>query len=598
MTLPRLNSLRSKLLLLSLVLVMVPGVLLSLGLFVSARRALSHATGRQLAEIARDVAEELAQTLSEERKDVRLWARQEALRDVARGDADGRVARLLTSLDNSDGRYAALLSADATGRVVAASDPALVGRDYSSRKWFRNAMEGRNTLRGPRFSSAYGRRVIEIAAPIVDPDQPSKVIGGLLGVYDWQHAIDLMRHIQQNLAPLGLPMDLAILDAHGAVIGGVWMNEPGLSSRNLRADGWIAAQPPPLPTKRNYVVDTRADVLVGVAHFESVRPSWTALAIQPLDEALEPVTRMWQRLLLALLGVLGAGLAVAGVLAERMSRPLRELTRATQRVTLAGAATSPVAVRSRDEIGELAASFNAMAANLARARDDLMVASRYAFLGEVAAGVAHEVRTPLGIMRSAAQLLARTLPVERPESRELVETIVDEVDRLDGVVAGLLQLARPHATVAEATSLPAVLSRALDFVSAQARERDITLRRELDQPSPAAFCDPEDLYQVALNLIVNALQILKPGGTITVRVIPPHDGRVGFEVCDDGPGIAEADRERIFTPFYTTREGGTGLGLALVQRFVQANKGTIAVNGFPEKGANFRIELPTAGRPE
>ncbi len=596
MTMPRLNSLRSKLLLLSLVLVVVPGVTLSLSVFTSARRALSHATGRQLAEVARDVAEELAQTLFEERKDVRVWARQEALREVVRGDPEGRIARLLTSLGNTDGRYAALLCADASGKVVAASDPALVGRDYSSRKWFRNAIEGRNTLRGPHYSSAFGRSIIEIASPIFDPDQPSKVSGGLLGAYDWQYAIDLMRNIQENLAPLGLPMDLAIIDSHGAVIGGVWRSEPGLAGRNLRHDGWIAAQPPRLPNRRNYIVDSRADVLVGVAPLESVRPSWTALAVQPLGEALAPINRMWQRLLLALLGILGAGLAVASVLAERMSRPLRELTRATQRMTLDGASMRPVPVRSRDEIGELAASFNTMAANLAQTRDELMVASRYAFLGEVAAGVAHEVRTPLGIMRSAAQLLARSLGGERPESRELVDTIVDEVDRLDSVVAGLLQLARPHVTVAEPTPLAVVLSKALSFVSSQARERGITLHRRLDEPSAAAFCDPDDIYQVALNLIVNALQILPPGGAITVRVIPARDGRVGFEVSDDGPGIAEGDRERIFTPFFTMREGGTGLGLALVQRFVQANKGTIVVTSIPGNGATFRVELPAVGR--
>jgi len=589
------DSLRSKLLLLSLGLVMVPGAILSLALFVSARRALSHATGRQLAEVARDVAEELAQTLSEERKDVRMWARQDALRDVATGDPLGRAARLLASLGAADGRYVALLSTDAAGRVVAASDPALVGRDDSRQPWFGRALAGKSTLRGPYVSTVHGRTVVEIAAPILDPDRPAQVIGGLLGLYDWQHAMELVGHIQENLAPLGLPMDLAILDAGGTVIGGAWTTPPGMLGRDLRGTGWTAAQPAPIPGGRNYIVDPAAGVLAGVASLESVRPRWTALAIQPLEEALAPVTRMWHRLLLALLVVLGAGMAVASLLAERMSRPLRELTAATRTLTLDGATLSPVAVRTRDEIGELAAAFNAMVAKLVQARDDLMLASRYAFLGEVAAGVAHEVRTPLGIMRSAAQLLARSQPRDRPESRELVDTIVAEVDRLDGVVAGLLQLARPHTTVAEATPLGPVLARALDFVAPQALERGIVLRRDLQRAVPAAWCDPEDIYQVALNLIVNALQILPPGGTITVRIDAPRDGRVGFAVCDDGPGIADADRKRIFAPFFTTREGGTGLGLALVQRFVQSNRGSITVESIPGKGATFRIDLPAAG---
>jgi len=120
-----------------------------------------------------------------------------------------------------------------------------------------------------------------------------------------------------------------------------------------------------------------------------------------------------------------------------------------------------------------------MAGELKGARDDLMVAAKFAFIGEVAAGVAHEVRTPLGILRSAAQLLDRSLP-KGVATGELLETIVAEVDRLDRVVEGLLQLARPHLPIVERTPLDAVLARSVDLVAAQAHEKGITIRR--------AFC--------------------------------------------------------------------------------------------------------------
>ena len=109
-----------------------------------------------------------------------------------------------------------------------------------------------------------------------------------------------------------------------------------------------------------------------------------------------------------------------------------------------------------------------------------------------------------------------------------------------------------------------------------------------------ARCDPEQIYQVALNLIVNALQILPPGGHVTVRTVPRRGERVGFAVIDDGPGIPRDAQERIFTPFYSLRAGGTGLGLALVERVVHEHQGTVSVESAPGHGATFRVELPAA----
>jgi two-component system sensor histidine kinase HydH len=176
----------------------------------------------------------------------------------------------------------------------------------------------------------------------------------------------------------------------------------------------------------------------------------------------------------------------------------------------------------------------------------------------------------------------------------LVETIIDEVDRLDRVVAGLLQLARPHEPLIEPTRLRPVLEQALDFVDAQAREKAVVIRRSFAADERPARCDPDQIYQVALNLIVNALQILPRGGEITVRTLRTTNGRVAFEVSDNGPGIPAEIQDRIFTPFFTMREGGTGLGLALVHRVVRAHKGDVSVHSVVGRGTTFRVELPIA----
>src|SRR5205085_806476 len=165
----------------------------------------------------------------------------------------------------------------------------------------------------------------------------------------------------------------------------------------------------------------------------------------------------------------------------------------------------------------------------------LVEAAKFAFVGELAAGVAHEVRTPLGVLRSATQLLERSLAAPDDEARELLHMLRDEVDRIEHVVSGLLELGRPRTLHIESARLGKIVWRAADFVAVQADAKGIHVRRHPADPDPRVACDPELVYQVALNLLVNAVQILPPGGLVDLTVSAPRDGHAGFEVRDDGP---------------------------------------------------------------
>jgi signal transduction histidine kinase len=171
--------------------------------------------------------------------------------------------------------------------------------------------------------------------------------------------------------------------------------------------------------------------------------------------------------------------------------------------------------------------------------------------------------------------------------------IVDEVDRLERVVAALTELGRPHEPSIEETLLAPLLQRAVEFVSGQAASQHVVVRSRFAAPC-LALCDPEQIYQVALKLLENALHVLPGGGAIEVRTFGPEHGQVGFEVADDGPGIAPELQAEIFTPFFTRREGGTGLGLAFVERVAMAHQGRVSVRSTPGAGATFRVELPAA----
>lgn len=580
------RSLRGKLLLLSTLLIVVPGALLTGIAYVGARDALEQRGGRQLAQVAHDVLDEVRDEVGAAEATLRGWAGQDVLRDLVVRDIDKRVSRFLQSLVSGGVPFTALRCIDRAGVVVAASDPASIGASEP-------ADHPRRT--GPEPVGAPGGQTIELAVPIPDPDRPGERLGTLTGDYDWPQALAHTRRIRQIVEPHGLAVDVFVLDPTGRVVGESWRTgTPEARIAHVRSALAAFAHDLPAERRSGWDTDPGMDALVGWDRARADGPPWSVFVLQPLPEALAPVTAMQRRLGSALGLVLVGGLALAAWLSTRMSRPLVALTRATEDLARTGERPAPVAVESHDEIGTLATTFNAMAARLRDAQDELLTSAKLVLAGELASGIAHEVRTPLGIMRTSAQMLSRALPADRTDERELAEMIVGEVDRLERVVAGLVELARPRPVEPETTPLVPLLERALGFVEGQARQRGVTLTRAMEANGTAAHCDPDQAYQVALNLLVNALQIVPPGGHVTVRTLPALDGHTGFIVEDDGPGVPPALRERIFTPFFSRREGGTGLGLALVQRMVQMNRGRVSVADAPSGGASFRVELPLA----
>jgi two-component system, NtrC family, sensor histidine kinase HydH len=236
---------------------------------------------------------------------------------------------------------------------------------------------------------------------------------------------------------------------------------------------------------------------------------------------------------------------------------------------------------------------------------------RLAVLGQMAAGLAHEIRNPLGAIKGATQLLAEPQgDAELDESsREFIGIILEEVDRLNDVVSRVLDLAREGDASALPIDVNAVVRRTLQVMSAEWGDTPLEIDTELDAELPRSPIDPDQLRQVLMNLLHNAAQATKGKGHIAVvtrtrrRIVPRRDDRleetwVTIGVEDDGPGISAAARERIFLPFYTTKDDGTGLGLAICQRIVQSAGGRIdvrsrdSVNG--GTGTTFEVILPAA----
>ncbi len=223
---------------------------------------------------------------------------------------------------------------------------------------------------------------------------------------------------------------------------------------------------------------------------------------------------------------------------------------------------------------------------------------KLASLGRLAAGIAHEVRNPLGVIRASATMVQESFdPAD--EAYRACQFIREETDRLDGLVKSLLGFARPTELRASSCSVEKLFDRVLHLADASLRERGIEARREVDVNLGELRGDPDLLAQMLLDLVTNAIEAMEQVGPIELRAHAAGDEAL-LEVADAGPGIARADAQRIFEPFHTTKPRGTGLGLAMARRIAVAHGGSLeAVErrgaGPDFAGACLRARLPLAG---
>jgi two-component system, NtrC family, sensor kinase len=296
----------------------------------------------------------------------------------------------------------------------------------------------------------------------------------------------------------------------------------------------------------------------------------------------------------------GAVGVAAAVVAQRLLLPIRTLTEGVKAVA-AGDLTRTVEVRADDEIGLLAREFNAMAASLERQRRELLRAERLATVGRISAQITHEIRNPLNAIGLNAELLAeeleqaagRTHPAGLAEARHLVAAIGAEVDRLHAVTEEYLRFARLPKPVFGREELNEILAGLVDFLRGELARAQVRVELELAAGLPPVRADEGQLRAAFLNLLRNSREAMAGGGRVTVRT-RAVEGGVEAEVEDTGAGIPAERLPRIFEPFYSTKERGTGLGLAFAQQVVQEHGGSIRCDSRVGQGTRFTVRLPAA----
>ncbi len=508
-------------------------------------------TERILAQRASVAADRLEGSLAERQRLVALWATLETSQDLAVDDVDKRVSRSLEDLASALGGGTEAIAMRSGGRLLSASDPTRLGdAPPVLPPWVEAAL--RRPDAGMTLAASPPPGAVVATADVI-----SNVDGSVLGrIVVWTPlARFLSTAIPLELATTALTTLDGVALARGHDLAGP-------------QDGYLWAR----DTART--VGGPVQVAAGRSRAElstSLRASGRQL-----------VTLAGLFLLLALpaaLLVVGSG-----------TSGLRRLTRAARELDARHPAPlPPVSAWAPAEVRVLGDAMESMVERLERAREELARSESLAAVGMLTKSLAHEIRTPLSVLRAGTEMLQRSAQAG-PREREVGEMLQAEVERLSRLVDDLLVFGRPSPPDPRAVDLADVATDALVALGSDAAENGVDVTFE-GEPAPLR-ADPDQLRQVVINLVTNGVRACQRGGTVRVRTRPDGAWAV-LEVEDDGVGIPADRLDDIWKPLVTTHRSGSGLGLPIVKQLVEAHGGRVEVHSVQNEGTRMRVILPT-----
>ncbi len=560
--------------------------------FFASRSALQEEIGRNLSSDAAMLMEEVDMLMFERVQNVHSWSRLDIIQEARIGDVDKRLSHFLTDVEvGYKGMYRNLFYVNAQQRVTAASAPELIGRiHYTTANWVKAEVpDGEVFIEDLQLSPPpYDQTNLVIRAPVHDR-YSAENIGQLYGLFDMQQLFRLL-----DKASISSSGDryIALLDGEGRTIAtSASLRKPEFLLKTTFAD-WKPDKGETLFLRHSDPI-TKSEVLVGHAsssgYLGYAQMGWSILVFQGTDKAFLPIRALLVVFSVVIILTMLLALLASNWISGRIAKPLLNLTRWVREVRYFEKQTPPQ-VGGTVEVRELEAAFAEMLQQLERSREHVIQAAKLAVVGEMAAIMAHEVRTPLGILSTSAQLLQGEKMLS-PEGKEMTQFILEESARLKKLVTTMLECARPREPQMLQHNIHDLIGRTIELLALQAHKKQLPIEQQLHAQNPFVVCDAELLTQVFLNLLINAIQIVPNDGMIRIRSRSTAQ-YMYIEIIDNGSGIAMEDYPHLFEPFFTKRSGGIGLGLTVTRQIVLAHHGKLSASPSEWGGACFTLQLP------
>lgn len=605
------NSLLGKIAIGLLVASLLPLTVVSVFALRTARGVIETIVSNQLDNMAAEKQTIVERWVAERKADIEVVAASEAVRSL---DAQ-RIAQSLEMVQRQYKVYRRFLVADAAGRTVystAGSEAA----NQSAAPWLREAMEGRRFMSEVHVSDDGAESVFELSAPICGKD--GKIIGAVAANVSTSTIVKKVLRCS-----LGETGECYLVDAYGTFLA----HRDGwrILKQNISQSGSFANI---LDKKEdNSVYRDYRDVRVLGAWRSVAGTPWYVVVEQDEDEAFAAATWLRTNVFGALLLTVVGAIAASGLMALHAAAPIRALQRSVQAIAKAefDEALAALPAPRSDELGTLRDAFEQMArqlqqwharlqqrvgvteAELHRVDEQLnhvmAAASRSEHLsamGRLAAGVAHEIRTPLTSLKLYLQSIKEEVSINSEQSEDW-DVAMREILRIETTINLFLNFARPQEPAMGEIDFRRLADDALMVVQPRAKHQSVRIGTRVAVGLPIVDGDARQLGEAVVNLLVNALEAIPTGGEVELRIGPESVGADGarwvrIDVADDGPGIPESQIEMLFEPFFTTKAAGSGLGLAIVRGTAARHGGMVRVQN-AQCGAVFSILLPARGAP-
>lgn len=336
--------------------------------------------------------------------------------------------------------------------------------------------------------------------------------------------------------------------------------------------------------------------------------NWGLVAKQDLTEAFAPVEKLKNRVVVLIFVCITVVIALGVSFTNRITQPLLQLAQGAKAIG-SGNLDHRISILSENEVGLLAKEFNHMAAKLKESYSNLeqkveertaqlLRAERLAAVGELAAEVAHEINNPLGGLQNFASMIEHE-PENVPQTKKYATLMLEGLKRVELIVKRLLTFSRPYTLRISENNINVVINNSLEFVEHRIEPSLVRIHKELNESLPMVFIDVDHVSMVFINMMVNALESMPDGGTLTIKTdtCKRHEGCVTVYISDTGCGIQGEIMDKIFEPFFTTKnkegEKGLGMGLAISKRIIEDHRGEIRIGSNVGEGTTFQVCLPS-----